>query len=354
MNSMRLPRRYSLLDGLRGIAALAVACFHLCLYKYRIFSGIVILVDFFFVLSGFVLADSLLKRGSGSVKKFLIARAIRLYPTVFAAFVLIFMAQTISYLRNETTAVRFSYTQYLMAFLLLQVLVPSIYSINIPLWSLSAELFVNIFAALIPKKRMYLIFMVTLGLLFEVIGLGGMLPKHFLAHFGVMPNLWWIGRAFEGFYLGLLLHHSKVASSDSKNQVTIFRKSRLAVILGLLISIYALVVFSTKLIFLAAPIFYLLIDQIIRIREESIAIRYREICIYLGKLSFGIYVFHEPISQIISGKFLEKYLYFDMHSIYFLILGFNLKLLLTVAAAYISLKFIENPFRKWANRRFLT
>jgi peptidoglycan/LPS O-acetylase OafA/YrhL len=65
--------RYSTLDGMRGVAALAVVVAHVCemLFELRL-ENISFAVDFFFALSGFVLADP--KPG------FLKQRAIRLLP----------------------------------------------------------------------------------------------------------------------------------------------------------------------------------------------------------------------------------------------------------------------------------
>lgn len=71
--------RYVTLDGLRGIAAIAVALFHL---DATLMPGGYLAVDFFFALSGFVLTRSYEPRfraGLG-IMRFMQIRVIRLYP----------------------------------------------------------------------------------------------------------------------------------------------------------------------------------------------------------------------------------------------------------------------------------
>src|SRR6266576_119115 len=87
--------RFVVLDSWRGIAACLVALFHLEAYSHLVYShlhGVPFLgnswlfVDFFFVLSGFVIAANYQQRlldGFG-VGRFLLLRLGRLYPLHFA------------------------------------------------------------------------------------------------------------------------------------------------------------------------------------------------------------------------------------------------------------------------------
>ena len=81
------PGRYVLLDGMRGIAALAVALFHFDFIRAP--HGYVA-VDFFFALSGFVLWQAYHERwraGHGTLA-FMRQRAVRLYPLFLLGIVL--------------------------------------------------------------------------------------------------------------------------------------------------------------------------------------------------------------------------------------------------------------------------
>jgi peptidoglycan/LPS O-acetylase OafA/YrhL len=84
-------RTFDTLNGMRGIAALAVAAMHIQWFLGGLHPLIVsVVVDFFFVLSGFVIAYSYeadLKHGL-SRREFLLARWIRLYPLFFLGLIL--------------------------------------------------------------------------------------------------------------------------------------------------------------------------------------------------------------------------------------------------------------------------
>lgn len=79
--------RFHALDGMRGVAALAVLLFHVCLnHASWVFQHGYLAVDFFFILSGFVIAyayEDRLRHGM-PWGRFTTARVIRLYPLIFA------------------------------------------------------------------------------------------------------------------------------------------------------------------------------------------------------------------------------------------------------------------------------
>lgn len=80
---MKAPHRFSTLDGMRGIAALAVMLHHFTQHtSFRAFSGSSLAVDLFFCLSGFVIAHSYLNRLKETISfgGFMLRRAVRLYP----------------------------------------------------------------------------------------------------------------------------------------------------------------------------------------------------------------------------------------------------------------------------------
>ena len=84
--------RFTELDGLRGLAALAVVSFHLRNFILRLdpphvigelVGGSYLMVDLFFVLSGFVLSRKMLSTATGAdVRRFTLMRLRRFAPTV--------------------------------------------------------------------------------------------------------------------------------------------------------------------------------------------------------------------------------------------------------------------------------
>jgi peptidoglycan/LPS O-acetylase OafA/YrhL len=337
-------RRFILLDSLRGIAALAVASFHLYFYQIRIFNGVPIAVDFFFVLSGFVLARSLVETRKG-IRKFMKARIVRLYPAIFVSFSILLITKY-TFLSETSTSYHYDLNRYILAFSLLQVFISSLYSICVPLWSLSAELFTNICASFIftSKKVLPIYFFIIVGFALE-----------FLAEINIFFNVnlssilhlnySGLGRSFVGFGLGVLLY----VNMNQKPINSVTRSPNLLILITILIFLsadYFLVVYQTRYIYFAAPIFYFLIRYIVSLDETIFSARLLTLGAYLGRISYGVYLFHLPISQLISGNFLTKYLHFNLLRPEFLILGFLIKILVTGLLAEISLRFVEMPIRR--------
>lgn len=157
-NTVVTRPRYELLDGLRGVAAVIVIWFHF--FEGFATSGVdqmmnhgYLAVDFFFVLSGFVIGyayDGRWKKGL-SPGRFMLRRVIRLHPMV--VFAIVFGA--VSYLiqgsvRWDGTPVPLSFL--LMALLLGLFLIPvmpgagidvrgngEMFPLNGPSWSLFYE-----------------------------------------------------------------------------------------------------------------------------------------------------------------------------------------------------------------------
>ncbi|HVT36808.1 MAG TPA: acyltransferase, partial [Nevskiaceae bacterium] len=80
-------RTYFCLDGMRGVAALAVLTAHAAMLFQHTLRQFYLAVDFFFVLSGFVLAYAYSARLAAGMpaREFIIARLVRIYPLYLIA-----------------------------------------------------------------------------------------------------------------------------------------------------------------------------------------------------------------------------------------------------------------------------
>jgi len=173
---MTEKKRYVLLDGLRGIAALMVLFFH-CFegiaygtgdMDQGIYHGF-LAVDFFFLLSGFVIGHAYDDRwGSMTVGQFFKRRLIRLQPMVIAG-VLIGMAVFCFQGRMSWSGDQSSWLKTALMFILALLVLPcpafledrgykEIFPLNGPHWSLFIEYIGNILYALLlcrlPKKAL--------------------------------------------------------------------------------------------------------------------------------------------------------------------------------------------------------
>lgn len=92
-----MNRRFEVLDAFRGICAVAVVIFHMHLVgsitELSFFRGSSIFVEFFFVLSGFVLAHGYAYKKNLKFTNFMKARFFRLYPLHLFMFAVMFFLE---------------------------------------------------------------------------------------------------------------------------------------------------------------------------------------------------------------------------------------------------------------------
>jgi peptidoglycan/LPS O-acetylase OafA/YrhL len=198
--------RFLTLDGLRGVAALAVVIFHadVLLHGQYAPSGF-LAVDFFFLLSGFVIAHAYDDRIEGiGLLAFIRRRVIRFYPLY-----LLGLCLGAAWLAAELIL---RPPAYLTAgegardFLLGLVFLPSpgknLYPLNVPAWSLGCELLINILFAVFHRR-------LTGSRLLAVVLLSGAALA--LGWTGTVHEGGWLPlvRATFGFSLGVLLFRSR-------------------------------------------------------------------------------------------------------------------------------------------------
>jgi peptidoglycan/LPS O-acetylase OafA/YrhL len=161
---LKTKQHFEILDGLRGIAALAVVIFHFMEWVFpdssKNFIGHGFLaVDFFFCLSGFVIGyaydDRILKMGIGEFFKL---RLIRLHPLVVLGSVLGLLgilldpfASPIAYDTGKL-ALLFVCSLFLIPLPLMEERFFNLFAFNAPSWSLFWEYVANIFYAFVLYK----------------------------------------------------------------------------------------------------------------------------------------------------------------------------------------------------------
>lgn len=199
-------KRFSALDGLRGIAAIAVVLYHVGTASGATWLAPrgYLAVDFFFVLSGFVLAHAYGERlaaGRLTARAFLVARYRRLWPTALlgSAIGLVVILTT----PNGTT-VRTDHGFALAAVLNLLLLpnatpsISALYPLNPPHWSLLHEIAANYcYGILAPRLRRR-----VLGAL-VVLAACGLAVTTFRADSGGSLSLW---RVAYSFFVGVMIY----------------------------------------------------------------------------------------------------------------------------------------------------
>jgi peptidoglycan/LPS O-acetylase OafA/YrhL len=156
-----MNKRFYSLDAFRGICALSVVIFHMgwlgSITEFDFFRGSSILVEFFFCLSGFVLAHGY---GFKVVKlaPFMKKRFLRLYPLHLFAFLCFFLIELAKFSAIQLFGFNFegsflgefSFTEIIPNLLLIHAWTPYFEqtSWNYPSWSISIEIYMYLIFAL--------------------------------------------------------------------------------------------------------------------------------------------------------------------------------------------------------------
>jgi peptidoglycan/LPS O-acetylase OafA/YrhL len=214
---MHAQKNFIFLDGLRGMAAIAVLTCHTGDYWKLPFKHAYLGVDLFFLISGFVIANAyearlLTKRLT--IRKFALIRILRLYPMFFVS---LLAATALAFARSITShnANALNSSQVFVAFLLNIILLPSpfkvdspLYPLNIVYWSLLSELIVNLLYALLLPVLKNVVLMSIIGgtavLIFAIAYSNGDLNIGF--SWQAVAILAALLRAIYGISLGILIY----------------------------------------------------------------------------------------------------------------------------------------------------
>ena len=348
--------RFVFLDGLRGLAAIGVVLTHVAAQQFPVLSGLYLLVDFFFVLSGFVLEPLMPIPGSPvwqQARRFAFKRFIRFWPMVLV--VLTFRVGTCGawWLLGRSSAhfcgtmSTSSYTfSLLSAALLLQIVVPSSLIFTGPLWSLSAEWLANIIVTPFTAIKSQLVLPTVMLGGYGLLAFGYVRSKSFDDLFVGSAAL---GRAMVGFVLGLLL---RKLYNDRQPQLS---RPRLVIsvltVIGLFV--YQRTPYPGALL-MAAPIFAFFVFQVACIdqsRAKGWVIRLSQ---YLGLISFGVYAWHGNMRFLVAtfepAEALKPY---ASHSSLSVIATACVVLVASACATHLTIRWIETPVQnRWGQRAY--
>jgi peptidoglycan/LPS O-acetylase OafA/YrhL len=294
-----------LLDGLRGFAALLVVLYHMPLYVQRwfYFPNSFLAVDFFFCLSGFIIAYSYERRilNGMSLADFSVARLIRLYPLYFLGSALGLLSALIlthAYSRNHLTPGELL-TTVALSLLLLPNLGDvwanhNVFPLNGPAWSLFFELFANL----------VFWFMIRLRLASKVwlLGVAGTclvmlsLYKGPLAEAGAFSQSFTQGFARVGFSfcMGVAVFRFR----ETRRMAPVAALAVVFLLGGMLLTRGKIVEqHATQLVFVAvvSPLVVYLGSLV------KIPVAAEPFCSFLGDFSYPLYILHQPFLLIWGG-----------------------------------------------------
>ncbi len=291
------------LDGVRGLAAVAVLIFHLqfLFNDTRLFDGSFLAVDLFFVMSGLVVAlsyDRRLLSGEMSLGRFVQVRMIRLLPLYLAGCALGALYQIGRIILESPEAPTLADLASTIPYVLLLLPVPNAADIGLAdypftptAWSLSLEFWFNIiYAIVVVRWRSHWLILLALAsfvlLCFEAArwnttDLG----------WGVITMAGGIARFWFSFTVGVLL----------------FRWIKHAPRLGpwwmLIIPATFLFIFIPRHVivlqlFWIAIVFPAFVFAAARLEVKGVMAKASD---HLGRLSYGVYILHGPVVLLALG-----------------------------------------------------
>lgn len=297
--------RFLVLDGLRGIAAFAVILDHVASTTFRSwFPGRYLAVDFFFVLSGFVLAHAYgqrLREGRLSTGAFLKVRLIRLYPLYLLGLAIALIPPLVILLKgwggnpvSETLVVAGAGLLFLPMPPVFTWTANLLYPLNGPAWSLFFELIANIVYAAIARFLSPRVFAVMLPVLalataFTVMRHTetegpGWLWQHFDAG---------LARVLFDFFAGVAIYRLRehlMAKGTSLPAIPAWLG------VALLLAIFAVPATGVwRQAFDALAAIVLMPLLVTLVSGAKVNGRLARLCGLLGTLSYGVYVLHVPL-----------------------------------------------------------
>jgi len=322
--------RFAYLDLARLVAASLVFCYHFYSSALPIFAGSWLMVDFFFVLSGFVLSKQIqaMSQSLITLNQFIRKRAIRIYPALFVFFL---VSSILEIFQKGKFDLR-SISIILGASLLLQVFSPVFLGTNIPLWSLSVELSVNFLSKFFGRsfKSNFV------GLLF------GISLEFFYLGVGERHGFYWVpilglGRALAGFSAGLIAMRLIEGG---------FVLPKFASFLTLVGTVWLLCLADDGKYFsiLLLPFFTLLV---IALAASPKNLRVKRFFSLLGQLSYGFYIWHLPVGNTVDSLVRDRLVALNLE-ISVAILMF--KFLITLLIAAVSYFLFEVNLRRILDR----
>ena len=343
-------QRYVLLDGFRGLAALYVVFSHVGGETFHALQWGNLRVDFFFVLSGFVLQPRVPQAGENAslqARKFIRSRVFRLWPMLITILLARLVIWGIWILRNPHEPVaNFGIadfpTSFIAAALLLQVLLPAAMEWGDPLWSLSAEWLTNISVALggvvLGKFVWPACFISGYACLF----MGSLSNTPANLGFGAM------GRALVGFSLGAIVRQLNDKYSRK------FSLPRFVLAVTLAIGIFAVqIVLHRSALPVAALVLAFFVAEVVTIDQARVPVSILRTASYLGTVSFGIYAWHNNVIKLISSGLLPLFPMNSGHQSVLEVLKIvGVVVAISIVATHATSRYIEKPIQaRWAKKK---
>jgi len=313
-------------------------------YVSFIFKQANIGVSYFYILSGFVMIIAYGNKNNINFLEYFKNRLARIYPVYLLA---IFLILGITFFNAVNIF------DLILNIFMIQSWVPEkALTINIPGWSLSVELFFYLsFPILLnqiySKKTLknitiwIILFWVISQIIFHLI-ISGILKPPF---FSIKDSLYHPLLHFNEFLIGNL------AGIFFTKKLKAYRRKYMFPILILICILIVILKFPVGLNFhngLLAIMFIPIILLISLNKGIITKIISKKPFVFLGEISFGIYILQAPIWIIFSDYRMEKYL--GLNKVFDFTISFFIRLVILVVFSSLSYLYFEKPIRNYIKK----
>lgn len=327
------PRvHFTSLDGLRGVAAIAVALGHLrtTLHGALQLPNTALAVDFFFMLSGFVIAhaygEKIQRQGVGV---YLAARVIRLYPMILLGAALGLAYYYASQSSPEMPLFAYGYRGALLVPTLgFNGIDPSFLPLDPPAWSLFFEMVASVLFGLGlwrgSDRSVLLLVLIAGAFLAYAVSQSGSFDRGWSAD----TMAFGLARVFFGFGAGVLLYRMHCSGRAPKLPGSFLAN---AMVLGI-------VLISPAMSFALQIAADFLLFPVVLLSAARHTEAQGTVCRTLGELSYPLYIVHWPVFLwvgIIVG--------ISWWTPFVAVAG-------ALLTAHVALKVYDEPSRKWMSR----
>ncbi|MDQ0639487.1 peptidoglycan/LPS O-acetylase OafA/YrhL [Pedobacter sp. W3I1] len=354
-NLLATKQHFEILDGLRGLAAIVVVIYHfmeiaITDYNKNFLSHGFLAVDFFFCLSGFVIAYAYDTRAENiGLTQFFKLRLIRLHPLVIIGSILGLLTFLFDPYSDFYAVYGFGKTLLLFlasAFLIPYPVMPERYTnlfcLNAPAWSLFWEYIANIFYILVlyrlnKKILPLLVLLGAIGICYVALKV----PNGNLSGGWGGQNFWDGGvRVLYSFSAGMLVYRF--------NWIIKNKLGFLGVSLLLLMAF--LFPYADAYNWITEPIIVLFYFPLLVALGAGVVISepLKKLCKLSGEISYPLYMTHYPFVWVFL-----TYVAVVKPAMSTLWIVIPVSVTLLVLLAYLIMKFVDIPLRKYLKNKFL-
>jgi peptidoglycan/LPS O-acetylase OafA/YrhL len=213
------------------------------------------------------------------------------------------------------------------------------------LWSLSAELLVNVIAVILFPLNQKVLLPLFFGAFIFIVGLSDVIQSGI--DWNGFQKFTGIARAILGFYFGLWSR--KLYNENGLSKLQNRRRAMWLYIAFILSAMWVLIILTPYFFVLAALSYSFLVVAIAGIDEGKIPIAVLKVSKYLGRISFQMYLWHPFVFKLNIGGYFARNLA-NVSTVPRHLLSGTISVVITILLCEVAIRFFEKSLIKIGKR----